>query len=153
MTFPLITRRGFIAGSAALLATTPLLAAPSRIEIWKAPQCGCCEDWAAHLQGAGFVTLMHPDGNNAARQRLGMPDRLASCHTAVIDGYALEGHVPAKEIRRLLRERPKAVGLAVPAMPVGSPGMDGPAYGGRRDAFDVLLVLKDGSTKVYQHYN
>ncbi len=81
-----------------------------------------------------------------------MPRHLGSCHTARVDGYVIEGHVPAREIHRLLRERPKALGLAVPGMPIGSPGMDGPEYGRRRDAYDVLLVAADGSTLVYQHY-
>ena len=86
------------------------------------------------------------------RARLGIPVRYGSCHTALVGGYAIEGHVPAREIRRLLAQRPVAVGLAVPAMPIGSPGMDGPAYGGRKDPFDVLLVGLDGSASVYQPY-
>jgi Cu/Ag efflux protein CusF len=86
------------------------------------------------------------------RQRLGLPTKFASCHTALIDGYVIEGHVNVSEIQRLLRERPKALGLAVPGMPVGSPGMDGPAYGNRRDPYDVLLVQKDGSSRSYQSY-
>lgn len=90
--------------------------------------------------------------NTDARQRLQMPIAHGSCHTALVDGYAIEGHVPAREIHRLLKERSAAIGLAVPAMPVGSPGMDGPAYGGRRDPYDVLLVGRDGSARVYQAY-
>jgi hypothetical protein len=81
-----------------------------------------------------------------------MPMRLGSCHTAQVEGYAIEGHVPAREIRRLLAERPDAVGLAVPGMPIGSPGMDGHAYGTRKDPYDVLLVRKDGSTTSFQSY-
>jgi len=77
---------------------------------------------------------------------------MGGCHTGVVGGYAVEGHVPAREIQRLLREKPKAVGLAVPGMPIGSPGMDGPAYGGRRDPYDVLLVQADGRASVYQRY-
>jgi hypothetical protein len=92
------------------------------------------------------------DGNNAARERLGLPARYGSCHTARIGGYALEGHVPVREIRRLLAERPDAIGLAVPGMPVGSPGMDGPQYDGRREPYDVLLVHRDGSSRVYASY-
>lgn len=88
----------------------------------------------------------------AQRRSLGMPQALGSCHTAVVGGYVLEGHVPAREIRRLLKERPKALGLAVPGMPIGSPGMDGPAYGGRKDPYAVLLVQRDGSTSTYQAY-
>jgi Cu/Ag efflux protein CusF len=92
-------------------------------------------------------------GNSAARSRLGVPAKLGSCHTALVAGYAIEGHVPAREIHRLLKERPQAVGLTVPGMPVGSPGMDGAIYGDRRDPYDVLLIAKDGSTQVYQSYN
>lgn len=137
-----------------LLAVLPaaFAAAPTRVEVWKGPTCGCCHDWIAHLQANGFAVTAHDDGNTAARQRLGIPIRYGSCHTALVDGYALEGHVPAREIKRLLRERPRAAGLAVPAMPVGSPGMDGPAYRGRQDPYDVLLVATDGSASIYQSY-
>ena len=83
------------------------------------------------------------------RRKLGIPDHLGSCHTAVVDGYAVEGHVPAREVARLLRERPKARGLAVAGMPAGSPGMESP----RREPFDVMLVLADGSQKLYARYN
>lgn len=83
------------------------------------------------------------------RRKYGVPDKFGSCHTAVVDGYALEGHVPAQEIRRLLREKPLARGLAVPGMPAASPGMDAP---GRRDPYDVLLVDSDGRGTVYQRY-
>jgi hypothetical protein len=86
------------------------------------------------------------------RKRQGIPEALGSCHTGVIEGYALEGHVPAREIRRLLAERPDAIGLSVPSMPRGSPGMDGPVYGGVRDPYDVLLVGRDGSASVFQSY-
>ncbi len=148
-------RRNFIAAALAALATAvpvAVAAAPAAVEVWKAPTCGCCKDWIVHLEANGFKVQVHDSGNTAARARLGIPMRLGSCHTALIDGYAIEGHVPAREIRRLLAERPGAVGLAVPGMPVGSPGMDGPAYGARKDAYDVLLVRKDGSTTSYQHY-
>ena len=122
------------------------------VDVWKSPTCGCCKDWVAHLEAHGFEVRTHDEGNTDARRRLGMPLRYGSCHTASVGGYAIEGHVPAREIRRLLKERPAAVGLAVPAMPVGSPGMDGPAYGQRKDPYEVLLVAKDGSTTSYQHY-
>jgi hypothetical protein len=82
-----------------------------------------------------------------------MPEQLGSCHTGLVGGYAVEGHVPAADIRRLLKEKPQAVGLTVPGMPVGSPGMDGRIYGSRRDPYDVLLVQKNGSTRVYASYN
>jgi hypothetical protein len=82
-----------------------------------------------------------------------MPQKFASCHTALIQGYVIEGHVPASDIQRLLKGKPQALGLAVPGMRVGSPGMDGPAYGGRRDRYEVLLVLKDGNSKVFNIYS
>lgn len=147
-------RRTLLRAAPWLALATPLAAdaAAPMVEIWKDPDCGCCQDWVKHLNKNGFATRVHDDGNAAARTRLRMPTALGSCHTGQVAGYALEGHVPAREIQRLLREKPPAIGLAVPGMPVGSPGMDGPAYGGRRDAYDVLLVSPDGSTSVYQRY-
>ena len=126
--------------------------ATTQIEVWKSPTCGCCADWIRLLEAHGFRSTVHDVGNAAARARLGIPVELGSCHTARVDGYVIEGHVPGRDIRRLLRERPEAVGLAVPGMPVGSPGMDAPIYGGRRDPYDVLLVLRDGSTRVWTRY-
>lgn len=127
-------------------ATKPL------VEVWKSPTCGCCKDWIKHLEQNGFLVRSHDEGNTDARARLGMPIKYGSCHTARVGGYALEGHVPAREIHRLLKERPQAVGLAVPAMPLGSPGMDGPEYRNRKDPYDVLLVRKDGNSAVFQSY-
>ena len=143
-------------GAAAVLAASAglgwaQLSAP-RIEVWKDPKCGCCNDWIRHLQAHGFLVQAVDSGNAAVRQRLGVPQALGSCHTARVDGYVIEGHVPATDILRLLRERPQALGLAVPRMPIGSPGMDGPEYGGRRDPYDVLLVQRDGTTRVYTRY-
>ena len=122
------------------------------VEVWKDPNCGCCKDWIAILEKAGFEVKRYDVGNNGARSRLGIPAQLGSCHTARIGDYAIEGHVPVQDIQRLLREKPDAIGLTVPGMPVGSPGMDGPAYKGRRDPYDVLLIAKNGSTQVYQSY-
>jgi hypothetical protein len=127
-------------------------AKPPLVEVWKDVSCGCCHDWIAHMKASGFEVRAYDVGNVAARQRLGVPAKLGSCHTALVDGYAIEGHVPASEVQRLLRERPPAVGLVVPGMPIGSPGMDTPAYGGRRDAYSVLLLGKDGKTSVYASY-
>ncbi|HUG23740.1 DUF411 domain-containing protein [Piscinibacter sp.] len=146
------TRRSVLAGAALLITAPRLFAAATPVEVWKSPTCGCCKDWVAHLESNGFSVRVHDDGNTDARSRLRIPLALGSCHTATVGGYAIEGHVPAREIRRLLAEKPKAIGLAVPAMPIGSPGMDGPAYGGRRDPYDVLLVLPDGKSRVYQRY-
>lgn len=124
----------------------------TQVEVWKDPNCGCCKDWVAHLQANEFVVKVNDSGNAAARTRLRIPEKMGSCHTAKVGNYALEGHVPAREIQRLLKEKSKAIGLAVPGMPVGSPGMDTPAYGGRVDAYDVLLVLEDGNSRVYKSY-
>ena len=122
------------------------------IEVWTGPSCSCCHDWIEHLQANGFAVTSHDGGNGDARKRLGMPINYGSCHTGEAAGYAIEGHVPASEIRRLVQERPDAIGLAVPAMPRGSPGMDGPVYGGVRDPYDVLLVRRDGTAVVYESY-
>jgi hypothetical protein len=139
---------------AAACAAMPLAraATPERVkvEVWKSPSCGCCKEWVKHLQAHGFEVLAHDvDGPADVRARLGMPDQFGSCHTARVGGYLLEGHVPAREVRRLLAERPKAIGLAVPAMPVGSPGME---VGNRKDPYDVLLVTADGRASVFQSY-
>jgi hypothetical protein len=122
------------------------------VDVWKDPNCGCCKDWITHLHSRGFATRVHDTGNAARRAELGMPQRYGSCHTAQVGGYVIEGHVPAREMHRLLKEKPVALGLAVPGMPIGSPGMDGPEYGPRKDAYDVLLVKRDGSATVYQSY-
>jgi hypothetical protein len=142
-------------GAAGLLAATPALRAQGQgvlVEVWKSPTCGCCKDWIRHLEANGFRVRAHDSGNTDARARLGIPLAYGSCHTARVGGYAIEGHVPAREIHRLLREKPAAVGLAVPAMPVGSPGMDGPEHGSRKDPYDVLLVQRQGPATVFQSY-
>ena len=148
-----LKRRQLLAG-ALLLALPRTWAAPGRllVEVWKDPTCGCCRDWIAYLEKNGFEARVHDAGNTDARKRLGIPSQYGSCHTAVVDGYALEGHVPVREILRLLNERPNAIGLAVPGMPIGSPGMNGPEYGRRRDPYDVLLLARDGTSRIFQSY-
>lgn len=143
-----------LAGAVTTSIGAPLRAAAANpaIEVWTGPSCGCCKDWVRYLEANGFDVTRHDDGNSRARARLGMPVRFGSCHTAEIEGYAIEGHVPVREIRRLLDERPDAIGIAVPAMPRGSPGMDGPAYGNVKDPYDVLLIGRDGSPGVFQSY-
>jgi len=140
---------GLLAGYA-----LPALANTQKItvDVWKDPNCGCCQDWIDYLEGEGYAVRVFNQGNQAARQRLGLPERYGSCHTALVGGYVVEGHVPAADIRRLLKEKPKALGIAAPGMPVGAPGMDGPAYRGRRDAYEVLLVNRDGSSRVFASY-
>ena len=147
------SRRGLLLAVASL-PFAGLAQSPAKVlaEVWKDPSCGCCKDWVQHLQQGGFAVKVHETGNTAMRAKLGMPARLGSCHTALVGGYAIEGHVPAREIQRLLKERPAAIGLAVPGMPVGSPGMDGPDYGGQKDPYDVLLLRKDGTAVTYQTY-
>ena len=133
--------------------TTAAGTAATPVEIWKDPSCGCCHDWMEHMQANGFSFTVHDTGNNAVRAQLGLPQKLGSCHTALVGGYLIEGHVPASDVRTLLQQKPKALGLAVPGMPVGSPGMDGEVYGNRRDPYDVLLVARNGSTRVFSSYN
>ena len=148
-------RRSFaLAGAAALLlpAWAVSRAASVQAEVWKSPTCGCCKDWITHMEGHGFRFRVHEVGNTAMRERMKIPMQLGSCHTAVVGRYAIEGHVPAQDVLRLLKEQPDAIGLTVPGMPVGSPGMDGPQYGTRRDPYDVLLVARDGSTRIFSSY-
>ena len=148
-------RRSFL-GGALIAATWPLLSHAAKkpaqtITVYKTPTCGCCHEWVAHLEQNGFAVVAKDVPDTAPyRSQLGVPKALGSCHTGVIDGYALEGHVPAADIRRLLAERPQARGLAVPGMPIGSPGME--VEGTRRDAFDVVLFTDDGRRSVWQHY-
>jgi hypothetical protein len=139
---------GWLSAPAVLRAQGPAVA----VEVWKSPTCGCCKDWVSYLESNGFRVKVNDVGNTAARARLQVPISVGSCHTAQVGRYAIEGHVPVADIRRLLREQPDAVGLAVPGMPLGSPGMDGPAYDNRQDPFDVLLIARDGRTQVYSSY-
>lgn len=140
---------------ALLLPLAEAWAAPTRpsVEVRKDPNCGCCKDWVAHLVANGFAVKVNETGSNAMRSQLGIAQKYGSCHTALVAGYGLEGHVLARDIKRLLQGRPEGVGLAVPGMPVGSPGMDGPEYGNRKDAYGVLLLKKAGSSTVYQTYD
>ena len=119
------------------------------VEVWKDPACGCCKQWIALLRNAGFTVTTHDSGNVAARARAGIASQYGSCHTALVDGYAIEGHVPIREIQRLLEERPAAIGLAVPGMVIGSPGME---QGGRVDPYTVLLLQRGGGSSSYAKY-
>ncbi len=128
----------------------PLAAGLPVVDVYKSPSCGCCNDWIKHLQANGFQVRAHnTDDVVSHKYRLGVPPGYGSCHTAEVGGYLVEGHVPAREIKRLLKEKPKARGLTVPGMPIGSPGME---QGARRDPYEVLLVLPDGSTRTYARY-
>ncbi|MCR8825258.1 DUF411 domain-containing protein [Pseudosulfitobacter koreensis] len=152
---PKLTRRSLLSGAASLVVLAPQLSlaqtAPA-IHVLKDPNCGCCEAWVRILQAEGFaVTTEMSFGTLLMRHKLdnGIPQDMISCHTGEIDGYFIEGHVPPADIRRLLSERPDAVGLAVPGMPYGSPGM-GPEES--REAYDVFLIHRDGSTEVFASY-
>lgn len=123
-------------------------AAETTIDVYKSPTCGCCTKWIDHLHSNGFTVRAHDTGNNAARERAGVPVALGSCHTALVNGYVIEGHVPAQDIKRLLKQRPKAIGLTVPGMPAGSPGMEGP----RSEPYNVLLIGQQGGTTVYSRH-
>ena len=119
--------------------------------VYKTESCGCCGAWVTHLEDAGFAVEVHNvDNLGPTKERVGVPVAMGSCHTAEVGGYFVEGHVPADDIKRLLRERPSAKGLTVPAMPVGSPGMEVPS--GHVDPYDVFLVASDGSTSVFAHH-
>ncbi len=151
----MLTRRQILAGAAGVIATAPvagLAQSGPAIHVMKDPNCGCCKAWMKILAEDGFaVSSQNGFGSLLIRYKLdnGIPQSMMSCHTAKVGGYMIEGHVPPADIRRLLAERPEAVGLAVPDMPYGSPGM-GPED--RREAYDVFLIRPDGSTEIFQSY-
>ena len=121
------------------------------IDVYKTPTCGCCALWVKHLEENGFKTrVTEMDDLSEVKKKQGVPAKATSCHTAVIDGYAIEGHVPAADVRRLLKERPAVAGLAVPGMPLGSPGME---FGDTKQPYDVLAFDKAGQMKVFASYH
>lgn len=150
-----MTRRAMMAAAASFAASVPRAGAAQggpAIHVLKDPNCGCCTAWIEILKEDGFsVTTERSFGALLIRHKLdnGIPPNMTSCHTGEIAGYMIEGHVPVADIRRLLSERPDAVGLAVPGMPYGSPGM-GPEND--REAYEVFLIRKDGSTEVFTSY-
>jgi hypothetical protein len=132
--------------TAASAAAAKAASAARGIVIYKDPNCGCCKEWVKHVRGAGFIPTVHDTADmQPVKASMGVPSDLESCHTARVGGYTIEGHVPADVIEKLLREKPVALGLAVPGMPMGSPGMDGP----RKDKYDVMLFEKSGKSRVY----
>lgn len=147
----MLSKTRFIVGVLLLATMSTTATAQTAIHVGKTRGCGCCLAWMDKLSDAGFS----PEGENigGALIRLkmdrGIPVAMFSCHTATVEGYTIEGHVPPADIRRLLVERPDAIGLAVPGMPIGSPGMD---FGDSSDAYDVFLVKKDGSTEIFSSY-
>jgi hypothetical protein len=117
------------------------------VTVWKSPTCGCCARWVDHMRAAGFRVEVHDtDALEPVKREHGVPGHLESCHTARVEGFTVEGHVPADVIRRLLRQRPEIDGIAVPGMPMGSPGMEGP----RKDPYDVIGFSRNGETFVYE---
>lgn len=119
--------------------------------VHKSPSCGCCGLWVEHMQQAGFpVEVRDTVEPNAIKERLGVPYGKGSCHTAEVAGYVVEGHVPADDVKRLLAERPDAMGLVLPGMPLGSPGMETPD--GRTDAYTVELIANDGTTSTFAQH-
>jgi hypothetical protein len=143
-------RRHFLVGAAAAAAQVFAASGLPQVDVYKNPDCGCCTGWIDHLKAAGFPVRVHETPNTGAvRKRYGIPDEFGSCHTGLVAGYALEGHVPAEDVKRLLAKKPPAVGLSVPGMPVGSPGME---MGSRKDPFQVLLIDKAGRSSVFASY-
>ncbi len=121
------------------------------VEVVRDPTCGCCLDWVAHLERAGFrATVSQSPAMDAVKDARGIPKAARSCHTATVEGYVLEGHVPAVDVKRLLKDRPDVLGLAVPGMPIGSPGME--SSSGRVEPYDVLTFDEQGQTKVFASY-
>jgi len=143
----------FTLGTAALAALPAAAIAVTtlpRVEVFKSPTCSCCGAWVDHMKAAGFdIKVTELEDTSVARKRLGMPEKFGSCHTAVVGAYVLEGHVPAADVKRLLNDKPDALGLAVPGMVAGSPGME---VGTRRDPYKVLLIDKRGHETVFASY-
>jgi hypothetical protein len=156
----MITRRGFVAHAAgftlAALSGERLWAQlsrfhPTTLTVFKSPSCGCCSKWVDHVKAAGFAVEVHDEEDmDPIKDRLGVPSDLRSCHTAQVDGYLIEGHVPAEDIKRLLAARPKVAGLAVPGMPKSTPGMATP--GAPAEPYTVVSFQKDGATQVYARH-
>ena len=150
----MLDRRRFmgtaLAAGASLLTFRPAGASlfkAGTLVIYKSPTCGCCSKWVDHVKAAGFETQVHDVENmGTIKSRYGVPADLSSCHTALIDNYVIEGHVPADLIQKLLKEKPEVAGLAVPGMPAGSPGME---MGTAKDAYDVLTFTRKGKTAVF----
>jgi hypothetical protein len=125
----------------------PAFHAPTPVTVFKDPNCGCCKLWIDHLRKHSFaVTVKDTSDIDGPKRAARVPERLYSCHTAFVGGYVVEGHVPAEDIKRLLTEKPKVAGIAVPGMPAGSPGME---VGSRRDKYDVIAFNRDGTTRVF----
>ncbi len=142
------SRRHLVAGFAVIALTRPALAAAPEFEVWKMRACGCCTAWAKHFAAAGFRTIVHElDDVAEIRAKAGVPPDLGGCHTSKVAGYVVEGHVPVAAVQRLLAERPAILGLAVPGMPLGSPGME--IEGEPAQPYQVIAFAADGSRSVF----
>lgn len=158
----MISRRDFVARTTGIvlagISSRPLVAqahligtAGTLITVYKSSTCGCCAKWVDYLREDGFTVSVHDEeGMDRLKDELGVPQSLRSCHTAIVDQYLIEGHVPAADIRRLLSERPKVAGLTAPGMPSHSPGMAEP--GAKPEGYDVLAFQRDGTTRTFARY-
>lgn len=130
------------------LSASEAVSAPVEVTVYKSPTCGCCSKWVDHMTASGFKVTAHDTSDmQSVKKQLGIPDDMASCHTSVVEGYLIEGHVPAADIQRLLRDKPKIAGLAVPGMVTGSPGMEG----SRSDPYNVM-AFGEGKTSVFARH-
>lgn len=154
----MLSRRSFVgqaagfgltlAGARSLLAAMPGSAVNPTMTIYMSPTCGCCAKWVDHVKAAGFETVVHEEEDmDAVKENLGVPREVRSCHTAQVEKYLIEGHVPAEDIKKLVDRQPKAAGLAAPGMPASSPGMA--VAGEPHEPFDVLLFQRDGKSEVF----
>jgi hypothetical protein len=131
-------------------APAPVPETPVEITVYRSPTCGCCGKWLEHMKKNGFIVKdIKTEEMDKIKQQYGVPKNLQSCHTGVVDGYVIEGHVPAADVRDLLKKRPDAAGLAVPGMTVGTPGME---MGGKKDPFDVVEFDKQGHARTFHEY-
>ena len=139
-------RTAMLLTAGAFFVPLPVIAAPMRVMLYKNPQCDCCEGYAAYLRQNGFAVDIKPTNDLAALSRqLGVPEELEGCHISMIDGYVVEGHVPMAAIGKLLAERPAIIGITLPGMPTGSPGMNGK----KQEPFVIYAVAKDATARVY----
>jgi hypothetical protein len=137
------------AAAAAAVLWQPRTLAAQEVTVYMSPYCGCCGDWVKHMERDGFnVAKRMVEDVSTARKQHGVPTGLASCHTAAVDGYVVEGHVPAADVRRLLTERPQALGLSAPGMPAGAPGMEGAGA----EPYETVLFRTDGSADVFARH-
>lgn len=143
-------RRPTLIALAAAAAFVSSAASAAQLTVHKSPTCGCCAKWIEHVREHGFaVKVVETEDMTGVKKRLGIPDKLASCHTTQVAGYFVEGHVPAADIKRLLAQKPKAAGISVPGMPIGAPGME---HGDHKQPYATVLVGKDGKLSLFARH-